>query len=573
MTERAHCPYCSVVNDELSGIGVNMPPPVKALPPGYPRPFGTYLLLAPLAQGGMGEVFLGTSASNVAGAVRVVVIKTLRADLANEPGYLQRFLDEACIAIQLQHPNIAQVFDVGAIDGTHYIAMEHIAGVNLRRLLDSSNNMVPTQLALAITIEMLGALDAAHRHKHPLTGEPMRVVHRDISPHNVMISYEGDVKVIDFGLATSELKLEQTGSEMVLGKIAYMSPEQARGEKVTGKTDQYAAAVVLYEMLVGERYYAERTPREIWNIAGQGYQPDKLNHLDAELRGILRRALDPMPAARYGACSDFAAALHTILRTRFPLLDRNELRTFVREHHDQDRVSTELSLRHAAAAVDSFVSSRSLVAPAHTPSPIVALAPPAGATAMSARAPAPSLADAQPPPSTSATSAFEPAPSNDEGPTQDLRDAGLRSRASLFAAVGGLLCAVVIGLVVHSLPSTPSPPSTSTSTSTPSPSPSPTPIPDAPSPTPIPTPIPTPTPSPSPIVSATTDAKDAGSTDAKSKPAAKKKLPADWRSWPMEKKVKALEASSASCAKTMLKLRALGSQLEPGAVDACLASL
>ena len=322
--------------------------PVGA-PPGYPRPFGAYLLLCPLAHGGMGEVFLASS-RGTSGAVRLVVIKTLRPDLAQEPGYVNRFLDEARIVIQLQHTNICQVFDVGKQDGAHFFAMEHIAGTNLRRLIDAlreQGKSLPPSIALHVMAEVLEGLASAHRHRHPLSGQSLNVVHRDVSPHNVMVGFDGDVKLIDFGLAASEMKMEHTESQVVMGKIAYMSPEQARGEPVDASSDQFSAAVVLYELLVGERYYGDMNQREIWSTAGgRGYVPRRYAQLDDDVAGVMRRALSDDRKARWPTCVDFADALRSISKQRYPFADKSMVRSFVRDVVALELEASERTLRN-----------------------------------------------------------------------------------------------------------------------------------------------------------------------------------------------------------------------------------
>src|SRR5690606_26210667 len=137
-------------------------------------------------------------------------------------------------------------------------------------------------------------------------GKPLHLVHRDISPQNIMVNFEGEVKLIDFGLAQSTAKEEHTQPHMVMGKMAYMSPEQARGEVIDATADQFAVAVVLYELLVGERYYGQMNPEQIWAVAGRGdWLPPRLAALPKDLTRLLRRALDPDPRRRYPTCGDF----------------------------------------------------------------------------------------------------------------------------------------------------------------------------------------------------------------------------------------------------------------------------
>jgi serine/threonine-protein kinase len=283
------------------------PPPEE-----YPRAFGSYVLLAPLARGGMGEVFLGKHGS-VAGLEKHCVVKTLRPHLTDDREYTTRFIDEARIVVQLGHRNICHVFDVGTVGERYYLAMEYIAGKDLRTLahdVGEQGGVMNPGLALHVVCEVLEALDYAHRHVDAATGKPLLLVHRDVSPQNVMISWEGEVKLIDFGLAASTLKMEQTSPNVVMGKLAYMSPEQVRGERVDGRADLFAAAVVLYEILVGERFYEGRSPYEIWGIAAQGgFRPRGWEAIDADLRPILDKALAGDPAQRFSTCIEFREAL------------------------------------------------------------------------------------------------------------------------------------------------------------------------------------------------------------------------------------------------------------------------
>ena len=276
-----------------------------------PRAFGPYLLVRSLAKGGMGEVFFARSGT-VAGFEKHCVVKTLRPHLTDDREYVARFIDEAHVVVQLNHKNVCQVFDVGLVGERYYLAMELIAGQDVRTLADAmlyKGKAFPPALALHIVTEVLEALDYAHR-KLDVAGQPLHLVHRDISPQNVMISYEGEVKLIDFGLAASSVKLEKTSPNLVMGKLAYMSVEQIRGDAVDRSVDLFATAVMLTELLLGDRYYAGLTPHETWTLAAQGHhRPARYGELDAEMRGILDRALHVDKHARYPDGLAFRQAL------------------------------------------------------------------------------------------------------------------------------------------------------------------------------------------------------------------------------------------------------------------------
>jgi len=293
---------------------------------GFPRAFGPYALLSAFAHGGMGEVFLAKS-GGIAGIDRLCVLKKLRHDLVQNEEYVNRFLDEARLVVQLNHANIAHVFDVGKVGTEYYLAMEYVSGVSMKGLLNrvvDDKRQIPVDVAIAMMAEALEGLDYAHRLEHPAT-------------HNVMVSYEGEVKLIDFGLALSELKEEQTESQVVMGKVAYMAPEQARGDRVNAACDQFAAGIVLYELLLGERFYGEMNNYQIWQVVGRGgFTPSKWAEIDEELVPILGRALHPDADSRWPTCGDFRDALMAWLVPRFPATSRRRVRTEIRSFFDGD---------------------------------------------------------------------------------------------------------------------------------------------------------------------------------------------------------------------------------------------
>ena len=282
----------------------------------FPAPFGHYLLLHPLARGGMGNVFLAKT-GGMMGIEKHCVVKTLRSRFTGDPEYVQRFVDEARVVVQLSHRNICPVFDVGRVSNSYYLAMELVIGRDVRTVhteLLQRGRHLPEACALHIVCETLDALDYAHRHADPVSGEPLRLVHRDVSPQNVMINVEGEVKLIDFGLAEKgrlETEDSHAGSQAtVMGKISYMAPEHARGDVVDARADQFAAAVMAYEVLTEERYYAGMSNQEVWMTAGTGtYRAPALDRLAPALRSILEKALSPDKSARYPSCGEFREAL------------------------------------------------------------------------------------------------------------------------------------------------------------------------------------------------------------------------------------------------------------------------
>jgi serine/threonine protein kinase len=307
----------------------------------------------------MGDVMLARH-HGLEGVDRLCIVKTLRADLASDAEYARRFIDEARVVFQLQHANVCSVFDVGRVDDELFLAMEYVQGINLRtlhqRLLKLERPLDPG-LALYLLGELSSGLAYAHSARHPLTQEPLNIVHRDVSPQNAMLSYDGDVKVIDFGLAVSELKEEQTEDDSVLGKIAYMAPEQARGEALDGRSDQYALAILAFELFTQQRFYDDTPKLEIWTLAARGgYRPQHWDRLPTEVAPILERALRALPEDRWSSCDELRDALEEVRRDLWPQADKAALRALL---HDifADRLDETraylLSLHETGAASSS----------------------------------------------------------------------------------------------------------------------------------------------------------------------------------------------------------------------------
>jgi serine/threonine protein kinase len=298
----------------------------------YPQRFGPYVLLSRIARGGMGDVCLAKLVG-VAGIERLCVVKSIRSNLLGDDEYVRRFIDEARTVVQLVHRNICPVLDVGAVGAQYYLAMELVSGRDVRRIQERAhqqNQKISERLVLHIIGELLEALDYAHRVVDARTGEPLGLVHRDVSPQNLLVSFEGEVKLIDFGLALSKHKLERTEPGVVLGKLQYMSPEHARGDRIDRRTDVFAAGVLLYELLVGERYYEGLSLEQVWDRVGMGtHAPRRMSALAAELRAIVQRALAADPAARFQSAGELRAALHDYAVRRQQIGSASELRAWM----------------------------------------------------------------------------------------------------------------------------------------------------------------------------------------------------------------------------------------------------
>jgi serine/threonine protein kinase len=294
-----------------------------------PRWFGDYVLLKRLGRGGMGQVFLARS-PGVAGIDRLCVIKTLRAQWTNDREYVARFVDEARVVVHLNHRNICPVFDVGQVNNTFYLAMDLVPGRDVQAIIDVCARhaiTLPIDQTLLIIGEMLEALDAAHRLRDPDTDAPLHLVHRDVSPHNVLVSFDGEVKLIDFGLAHSTLKQEKTEPGVVLGKMAYMAPEHARGEPVDRRADLFAVGVMLYELAAGERYWQGLSVDHIWQVVGRGsHAPARLAQLPGDVQAIIARATAASPADRYATGAEMRAALTAVQLSRGIIASSADLR-------------------------------------------------------------------------------------------------------------------------------------------------------------------------------------------------------------------------------------------------------
>ncbi len=224
----------------------------SASAPAIGRGFGKYELLGTIGGGGMATVYRACL-RGPAGAARPVALKLIHAHLSQERSFVQMFLDETRVAMALSHRNIVQTFDAGVVGGRHYLAMELVSGISLRdafRRLPRGTR-IPVEVALFVAMEVCAALAHAHSFRPELTGQPGAVIHRDVSPSNILLSVDGDVRLVDFGVARARDQLSmQTTSGVIKGKLCYMAPEQARG-KAEPRSDLFSVGVVLYEMLSG----------------------------------------------------------------------------------------------------------------------------------------------------------------------------------------------------------------------------------------------------------------------------------------------------------------------------------
>ncbi|HEY1099549.1 MAG TPA: serine/threonine-protein kinase, partial [Myxococcota bacterium] len=220
------------------------------------RRLGKYVLLGRLGAGGMGKIYLAHQ-PGPAGIEKLLVVKRLHSHLTTDPVLVASFLDEARLSMALNHPNIVHTYDVGDLDGRYFMVMEYIEGQNLGvilRMAKRSGDYPKSSTWAGIFLSVLDGLHAAHT-AHDARGRPLQIIHRDVSPQNVLITYDGQTKLVDFGIAKAAMRVSETDAGTLKGKYAYMSPEQVRGDVLDARSDVFAAGIVLWEMLAGRRLY------------------------------------------------------------------------------------------------------------------------------------------------------------------------------------------------------------------------------------------------------------------------------------------------------------------------------
>jgi serine/threonine-protein kinase len=285
--------------------------------------FGSYKLISRLGKGGMGETWHAVR-DDGQGVSKDVVIKRILRSVSDDPAFVEAFISEARLSSRLSHGNVAQVFEFGEVQGEYFMAMEFVAGQSLAgaigRSIQRGLRGVPPAFALYVTMEMLKGLHHAHKRNGP-DGKPLNIVHRDVSPDNVLLSYEGEVKMVDFGIAKAQLAgRAETEPGMVKGKYLYFSPEQARAEAVDARTDVFATGVVLYSMLSG-RLPLEGQSHVVLHKLVKGEWPllsAVAPWVPESVDRVVRKALAPNRNDRYPSALEFQQALAQPLREIAP---------------------------------------------------------------------------------------------------------------------------------------------------------------------------------------------------------------------------------------------------------------
>jgi len=304
-------------------------------------PFGNYDLILHLGQGGMADVFVAVYSNQVAqGFNKLVVIKRLRPSLAEEPEYIDMLLDEARLAARLNHPNIVQTNEVGRVGDEYFIAMEYLDGQSLHRIIHHANHArqkearpaIPPRIGLTLICEALAGLHEAHELPD-YDGTPLNIVHRDVSPHNLFVTYTGQVKLLDFGVAKAAGRGTETRQGVVKGKLAYMAPEQPTGTRPDRRADIFSVGVVLWEIVTGARMWQGVDDIAIFHrlkAKNIPRSPMALNpSVPTEIDRICRRALAPDPSERFATAAEFQSELEGYLRAENLYASPRELGDFV----------------------------------------------------------------------------------------------------------------------------------------------------------------------------------------------------------------------------------------------------
>lgn len=354
-----------MIQDTLSGLKTPAKPRPEAAPERLasagaarvisgpdPDHFGQYEILEKIASGGMADVYKARR-SGVEGFQKIVAIKKILPHLADNEQFIGMFADEAKLAAQLSHPNVVHIHDLGKIDaGGYFIAMEYVDGRDLRAILHSAREVstpMPVPLAIYVASKVASALDYAHRRRDP-GGKELAIVHRDVSPQNILISYEGEIKLCDFGIAKAASKASTTQSGALKGKLQYMSPEQAWGRPIDHRSDLFSLGAVLFEMLTGEKLFRGDSDLNLLEKvrAAEVPVPSSRNpEIPKSLDAILGKTLAREPDERYGSASDLLRDLEAVLYSYTPAPGSADLAIYLHRLQAEE-AAAEANARSAA---------------------------------------------------------------------------------------------------------------------------------------------------------------------------------------------------------------------------------
>lgn len=301
----------------------------------HPVPFGKYLLLEKISTGGMAEVYKAKECG-ADGFERLLAVKRILNSIAEDEVFISMFIDEAKIAGQLNHPQITQIFDLGKVDGSYFIAMEYVAGRDLRTIWERMVRLqerVDIFMVCYLIMRICEGLQYAHT-KRDSAGHELHIVHRDVSPQNILLSYEGEVKLIDFGIAKAQNKTNETQVGVLKGKVSYMAPEQVRGLHIDHRADIFSLGIVLYEMLTLQRLFLGESDFDtLEKIRKVEMSPPTLYNpfIPRELEDIVLKALTKSPEDRFQDASEMRDALERFMRNHSAFYDQRDLGGYMRQ--------------------------------------------------------------------------------------------------------------------------------------------------------------------------------------------------------------------------------------------------
>ena len=301
-----------------------------------------YTILRKVTDGGTAEIFLAKQ-HGAQGFEKTVVLKRIFTTFYADPQFRHMLVDEAHVAMSLNHSNIVQVLDLGEAEGRYFLALELVDGWSLDRILKrakAAGVQMPPPLALYVTAEVCRALAYAHAKNRP-DGKPLGIVHRDVSPHNVLISEQGEVKLTDFGIAKAMNKTEKSLGNLIKGKVAFMSPEQAAAAPLDARSDLFSVGTILYAMITRRHPFDAPTDYETLMLVKNGdYMPPETARpgLNPELYRVIRKAMGKQPADRYQRAEDMLVDVEQVMRVAFRAVGQTELQRWLAELGAKDGV-------------------------------------------------------------------------------------------------------------------------------------------------------------------------------------------------------------------------------------------
>lgn len=318
-----------------------------------------YRLIEKLDAGGMAEIYRG-EAESLHGFKKQVAIKRILPHLTKNQKFVAMFLDEARLSLHLTHANIVHVFDIGRSGSTYFIVMEYVDGINLRTAIDSlrrQNGRFELSQAVFVIMEVCKGLGYAHEMINPEDGRPLNIVHRDVSPPNILLSKMGEVKIVDFGLAKARSQIEQTDPGVVKGKFSYLSPEAASGMEVDSRADIFACGIILFELLTGRRLFYGETDYQTVELVRQARIPPLTSfnpQVPRELEQVVQRSLAREAHKRYRSAYEMQDALAQVLFGRGLKVTSRDIAQVVRECQSESQ-RTHLPTGKKGNVIDGFI--------------------------------------------------------------------------------------------------------------------------------------------------------------------------------------------------------------------------